>query len=79
MAPGLLERECLNAEARRRDLLATAAREHRTDEAAARRPRRAVPGWRWSLGGMLVRAGGRLQGAGWASGVASVVDPVPSH
>jgi hypothetical protein len=79
MVPGLLERERMNAEARRRDLLATAAREHRADEAAAQRPRRAAPDWRWSLGGLLVRAGERLQGPGWATRSAPTVGPVPGR
>lgn len=74
MVPGLLERERLGAEMRRQEMLRLAARERRVDDALAGRARAAVPGWRSSLGGLLVRVGGRLAGSGRATGPA----PVPA-
>lgn len=70
MVPGLLERERLGAEMRRREMLRLAARERQVDHALAGRARAAVPGWRSSLGGLLVRVGGRLARSGRVTGAA---------
>lgn len=75
MVPGLLERERLGAEMRRQQMLTAAARERLVDTALASRPRAAVPGWRWSVGGLLVQFGSRLQGAGRAVGSAPMLEP----
>ena len=64
MVPGLTERDIRVAELRRLDLLAAAMREAALPSPGVdRRPAPPAP-WRHALGGLLVRAGRRLQGAG---------------